>query len=458
MDNKLANNGNGKVTSIRAPLIKECMTLTLGTLDQHLTTMFDEVEPAYLDFAEMAETNQSQLRFVDAINLIKGQRDQIERAFEEQISRGFLEFRDGKSITYPAHISLPHPEGHLSIVDNDDLEKHVAIQKMVGRLHSESFQEIYALGQRMAMLRGGQKLREEDMPGSAIHIATCFDIATGKLQLDSKMLLILLLLFDRFVMRKCTGIYRQLNERLVRAGIFPNLRYETPEPSQDPTSAPSRERNPAGAIRREQATHGHPEPGGGSAPAPYAPGQTVSAGTTGSTLVNHPAATANGTPAAERSTVASANHPGDSHAPAWPELCPGDHRQSTGRSTDHPELAGGKAAGSRGRRQGDLLRDHLPAEGSAHGKPEIQRTPGSIRQRRPTGDGPLRSHHLNPGGDTTLPGGAAAAPYRRGRPHASHRDRYPGARTDQEQPGTGTATAVSAHRSKFDPDSQPQHH
>ncbi|MEW8015158.1 MAG: DUF1631 family protein [Candidatus Sedimenticola endophacoides] len=113
----------------------------------------------------MAETNQSQLRFVDAINLIKGQRDQIERAFEEQISRGFLEFRDGKSITYPARISLPHPEGHLSIVDNDDLEKHVAILKMVGRLHSESFQEIYALGQRMAMLRGGQKCSGEPASG-----------------------------------------------------------------------------------------------------------------------------------------------------------------------------------------------------------------------------------------------------------------------------------------------------
>ncbi|OQX36564.1 MAG: hypothetical protein B0D96_03915, partial [Candidatus Sedimenticola endophacoides] len=338
MDNKLANNGNGKVTSIRAPLIKECMTLTLRTLDQHLATMFDEVEPAYLDFAEMAETNQSQLRFVDAINLIKGQRDQIERAFEEQISRGFLEFRDGKSITYPAHISLPHPEGHLSIVDNDDLEKHVAIQKMVGRLHSESFQEIYALGQRMAMLRGGQKLREEDMPGSPIHIATCFDIASGKLQLDSKMLLILLLLFDRFVMRQCTGIYRQLNERLVRAGIFPNLRYETPEPGRDPTSAPSRERNPAGAIRREQATHGHPEPGGGSAPAPYTPGQTVSAGTTGSTLVNHPAATANGTPAAERSTAESANHPGDSHARPGQSYAPG----TIGNPQTTPNWRGGR--------------------------------------------------------------------------------------------------------------------
>jgi len=234
MDSPVSNSDSNKIARIRAPLINDCKELALELLGARLAVMFDEAEPALLDFAEMAETNQSQLRFVDTINRVKTAREQVESRFKAEIAKGFVEFLEDKPISYPSSISLPHPEGHLSIVNEEDLEKQVAIQKMVGRLHSECFYDIYAMGERMAMLHSGKKLREEDLPASPVHIATCFEIAAEDFNLEPEMLLITYLLFDKFVMRECGELFRRLNARLIEAGIFPNLRFQFPVNNKAP--------------------------------------------------------------------------------------------------------------------------------------------------------------------------------------------------------------------------------
>jgi hypothetical protein len=257
-------------------LIKSCRDLVLVYLNTQLTEMFDQAETAMLDFGEKAETNQSQLRFVEAINLIKANRETVEQLFREEISRGFQEFLENKPITYPVPI-VESEEGHsLAIVDNADLEEHIAIQNIISKAQSEWFQELFALKQRLAMLRGGKKLDNHDIPGGPAHAATAFQIASEAFALDRDMLLIVYALFDKFVMRDAGTIYENFNSKLIEAGIFPNLKIDIPKQPHH-----QRELKKAAESKNTAKSDGSGSNGGGAGYSASGAGQAASAGSRG---------------------------------------------------------------------------------------------------------------------------------------------------------------------------------
>ncbi|MET0094159.1 MAG: DUF1631 family protein, partial [Sedimenticola sp.] len=121
--------GQSKTNSQR--LVNECRDMALVYLSTQLTELFEHLEPAMLDFAEKAETNQSQIRFVEAITMVKAHREDAEHRFREEINRGFAEFLQGKPITYPGDAPEYEEDSQLNIVGFDDMEYRTAIQNII---------------------------------------------------------------------------------------------------------------------------------------------------------------------------------------------------------------------------------------------------------------------------------------------------------------------------------------
>ncbi|WP_428634384.1 DUF1631 domain-containing protein [Sedimenticola sp.] len=223
-------------------LLSECRDMVMVYLTTQLNELFEQIEPVFLDFAKKAETNALQVRFFDAINHILSLRDVIEHDFRESIEQGFRAFVQGRPINYPD--SPVEETGHieLKVVDDEALEKHIAIQSLISKTQSNCYQELYALGKRMAVLRGGKKLAEEDIPACPAHTATAFQLAAEALDLDKQILLIVYFLFGKFVLGDAVTIYQSLNDKLIEAGIFPNMTFKAvtpPASPSDPKSAPS---------------------------------------------------------------------------------------------------------------------------------------------------------------------------------------------------------------------------
>ncbi|WP_234422248.1 DUF1631 domain-containing protein [Sedimenticola thiotaurini] len=193
-------------------------------LTTQLNELFGQIEPAFIDFAKKAETNASQARFFEAIDQVLSRREEIERAFRESIEQGFRSFVQGKPINYPDTPAEESSEIELEMVDNDALEKHIAIQSMISKTQSNCYQELYALGKRMAVLRGGMKLPDYDIPACPAHTATAFQQASDILDVDKQILLIIYFLFGKFVLGDAATIYKNLNDKLIEEGIFPNLK------------------------------------------------------------------------------------------------------------------------------------------------------------------------------------------------------------------------------------------
>ncbi len=217
--------------------------MSLVTLGNLIAEMFDHVEPALLDFIDQADTNQSQFQFVDAISIVTTNRELVEQVFREEISRGFTEFSKQQPISYSTALldSQREETSGLELVDDNDLNQQLSLRNMIENVNNDCFQELHALRQRLSMINGGNKLEEKDIPAGPVHIASAIQKAAAEFGFDSGILLIMYALFNKFVMRKLSGLYSEFNEKLVEAGLFPNLKFEAPRNPNKPQPQPQDE-------------------------------------------------------------------------------------------------------------------------------------------------------------------------------------------------------------------------
>jgi len=204
-------------------LVQSCRKLVMNRLAEQLTGVFGQVDDTLFECAEKAENNQVQNLFFESMREIRKQRPQIERTYHQTISQNFSDFLEGKLKPTPSTTELDAEQ--LSLVQNEEYEESLLITTMVSQVRSRCAQQLYALEQRLALLNNGQQLGEGNNPFGPQMIAQAFRqaLATNPLPLQIKT--ILYSLFDKHVMLSLDTVYSALNQRLIDAGVLPDLKY-----------------------------------------------------------------------------------------------------------------------------------------------------------------------------------------------------------------------------------------
>jgi len=246
-------------------LVQSCRKLVMNRLAEHLTGVFAQVDDTLFECAEKAENNQVQTLFFDNMREIRRQRPQIERSYHQQIAQNFSDFLEGKLKPPPSTSKLDAE--HMALVQNEDYEESLQVTNMVSRVKARCAQSLFALEQRLALLNNGQKLGEDINPFGPQMIAQAFRDALTPCPFPLRIKVILYTLFDTHVMQSLDSIYTALNQRLIDAGVLPNLKYtaQRNNPLLRPkasTAAPA-EQAPEGST-----TTSHNPTGTPSAPAP----------------------------------------------------------------------------------------------------------------------------------------------------------------------------------------------
>jgi hypothetical protein len=219
-----------------------CHEMVLDYLKPHLLKMFENCNIALLEFAEKAQSNTSQIRFMEAGAIIKKNRATIEALFYQELKQGFSRFKRFSNHVTTTGQADPHGNGgseaQLTLITKEDTDIQVAIQNMVSSASLGSTHELAGIKQRLAVLNNGRKLRESQIPAGPDALAMAFHKAVEELVLEHKSKLIVYLLFDKFVLSKTCTMYEKYNERLLKAGLLQNLKYEacknpnTPKPQR----------------------------------------------------------------------------------------------------------------------------------------------------------------------------------------------------------------------------------
>ena len=194
--------------------------------ERRLGALFGSAGPSLLGFAEVVGSDLAQSLFFDAAAQLEEDQPAISQRFQDAIDQGLTHFfTHGRAEPRPW---LPQAD----ILGADDREiqtfardsEALAIKNLIIRTNARCFPELYALSQRLAVIAGGGKLRDDEIPAGPHHLAHSFRAAIAEKDFDIRVKAVLYALFHHRVTWSAAALYRVLNDILRDAGILPKTR------------------------------------------------------------------------------------------------------------------------------------------------------------------------------------------------------------------------------------------
>ncbi|MCQ3003168.1 DUF1631 domain-containing protein [Pseudomonas syringae] len=206
-------------------------------LKEALQELFDNADDTLFDMADRAQSNSEQNNFFEAMRDLRLKRKSIERAFLDKFYDAFL--RLGQYQVSEPVIATPMSFDKLSLVHNDDLEKTVAVDAMVTKVLSRDGTALAQLTTRLNQLVT-QPLTNEANPMGPAMLCDYFLQAGRSLGVGIKVKLIVLKLFEKYVLADTDDLYSEANQLLIATGILPELKAVPARRSTDRSARPGR--------------------------------------------------------------------------------------------------------------------------------------------------------------------------------------------------------------------------
>lgn len=189
-----------------------------------LRRVFDNADDALFDLADKAADNQEQNLYFESMRLVRIRRRTIEANFIKSLDKAFskLSGNAGSEDDYADDVSLDS----LSIVQNDELEQLVAADAMVSKANENCAESIQHLTLRINSLVP-LKVYQKNNPVGPDIVCNAFTDSVKELSIDIKAKLVLLKLFDKYVVAQLGRFYAVVNKLLIDQNVLPSLKSET---------------------------------------------------------------------------------------------------------------------------------------------------------------------------------------------------------------------------------------
>jgi hypothetical protein len=226
-------------------------------LKQALQGLFDNADDTLFEMADRASSNSEQNSFFEAMRDLRLKRKTIERSFLQRVFESFStlnQYEIGKPVPQLGGVSFES----LSLVQDDVLEESVALDAMVSRVLNRDGVALGHLTTRLnAMI--SKKVEDKTNPLGPRVLCEQFLGSCEGLGVEIRVKLIILKLFEKYVLGDLDQLYANANQQLVEAGVLPELKSTPPARRQ-----PGRQPQAAGRGQREDsaATQGGAIAGG----------------------------------------------------------------------------------------------------------------------------------------------------------------------------------------------------
>lgn len=183
-------------------------------LRQGLQALFDNADDTLFEMADKALDRGDQSLYFEAMRDLRLKRKSIERGFLDTFHETFA--RIGQ-VDLLAHLVEPDNSGGKAQV-----ERAAAVEGMVGRVLSRDGMALQQLSLRLQALLD-RPLYEQHNPLGPAALCGYFLDAGRNLGVCLRVKLVLLKLFERYVLRDADVIYGEANQLLAAAGVLPEL-------------------------------------------------------------------------------------------------------------------------------------------------------------------------------------------------------------------------------------------
>ena len=219
-------------------------------LQQGLQELFDNADDTLFEMADKARSNVDHHIFFEAMRDLRLKRKNFERVFMERLFEAFASLgQAGRSerqlVPVVSYETAPG-------TSKDELEKAVALEAMLGRVRHRDGLALGQLTTRLSTLLGNRLDDRENPLGPAL-LCECFLRAGRSLGVEIRVKLIMLKLFEKYVLSDADQLYGEANQLLVATGVLPGLKAV---PSRRPGGRVARE------VPREEAASNADQPVG----------------------------------------------------------------------------------------------------------------------------------------------------------------------------------------------------
>lgn len=188
-------------------------------LKEGLQALFDNADDTLFEMADRARNDVEQNIFFEAMRDLRLKRKSIERGFLEQFSEAFvgLIHHDTSQAAFPPALVFD------AAVPLDDMERNVAVEGMVGKVLNRDGFALDQLTARLSMLLGKALIERQNPMGPTL-LCEYFLQAGRNLGMEIKVKLIILKLFERYVLSNADQLYAEANQLLIATGVLPDLK------------------------------------------------------------------------------------------------------------------------------------------------------------------------------------------------------------------------------------------
>ncbi|MGA9701738.1 DUF1631 family protein, partial [Pseudomonas sp.] len=187
-------------------------------LQQGLQDLFDNADDTLFEMADKARSNVDHHIFFEAMRDLRLKRKNFERVFMERLFEAFARLGQagrGELQLVPV-VSYDAAPG----TSTDDLEKAVALEAMLGRVRHRDGLALGQLTARLSALLGNQLDDRENPLGPAL-LCDFFLRAGRSLGVEIRVKLIMLKLFEKYVLSDADQLYGEANQLLIATGVLP---------------------------------------------------------------------------------------------------------------------------------------------------------------------------------------------------------------------------------------------
>ncbi|WP_019410890.1 DUF1631 family protein [Pseudomonas psychrophila] len=185
-----------------------------------LQLLFDNADETLFEMADKAQNNAEQSLFFEAMRDVRLKRKHIERGFLERLFYAFVKLSqpDSRERSLPLRIPLPNA---FSLM-NSGFERDQMINSMVAHVLSRDQLALCQLSTRLNTL-SWVALDEHNNPLGPAMLCEYFLQAERDQGVDLKVKLIMLQLFEKYLLSQTSQLYADANQLLVATGVLPNL-------------------------------------------------------------------------------------------------------------------------------------------------------------------------------------------------------------------------------------------
>ena len=190
-------------------------------LQQGLQELFDNADDTLFEMADKARSTVDHHIFFEAMRDLRLKRKNFERVFMEQLFAAFANL--GQAGRGDLHLVPVVSYETVPGTSADDLERAVALEAMLVRVRHRDGLALGQLSARLSELLG-RRLDDHENPLGPALLCGFFLQAGRSLGVEIRVKLIMLKLFEKYVLSDADLLYAEANQLLVATGVLPELK------------------------------------------------------------------------------------------------------------------------------------------------------------------------------------------------------------------------------------------